>query len=196
TWTWEMLRHWKPGAVLAGNLRVSALEALPNISPDTPVVLELSSFQLEGLEEPAISPHLAAVTNLSPDHMDRYPTMAGYGEAKKHIFKYQRGERGDCVVLNSNDPIVSAWAAEAPAGVAWFGLEGASRDPGPWTVDPSQAQDGPTLRGPSVMDDGRSIVYRPAPEGIRSPEGPGNAVRLCAVDEIRVPGAHNLANAA
>src|SRR5207249_3270464 len=88
TWTWEMLRHWRPDAVLAGNLRVSALEALPGITPDTPVVLELSSFQLEGLEDPAVSPHLAAVTNLSPDHMDRYRDMRDYGEAKKHIFKY------------------------------------------------------------------------------------------------------------
>src|SRR4051794_25698360 len=127
TWTWEMLRHWRPDAVLAGNLRVSALEALPHIGPDTPVVLELSSFQLEGLEDPAISPHLAAVTNLSPDHMDRYHGMQDYGEAKKHIFKYQQPERGDCVVLNAGDPVVSGWAAEAPAGVAWFGTGDAPR---------------------------------------------------------------------
>ncbi|MDQ3930078.1 MAG: Mur ligase family protein, partial [Chloroflexota bacterium] len=78
TWCWEMLRHWRPDAVLAGNMRVSALEALPNIRHDTPVVLELSSWQLEGLEEPGISPHLAAVTNLSPDHMDRYRDLEDY----------------------------------------------------------------------------------------------------------------------
>src|SRR5205085_12025861 len=97
-------------------------EALPNITPYTPVVLELSSFQLEGLEDAAVSPHLAAVTNLSPDHMDRYDGMADYGEAKKHIFKYHHREQGDCVVLNSHDPIVSEWALKAPASVAWFAL--------------------------------------------------------------------------
>ena len=41
TWTWEMLRQWQPDALLAGNLRVSALEALPRITSETPVVLEL-----------------------------------------------------------------------------------------------------------------------------------------------------------
>src|SRR5436190_3853608 len=105
TWTWEMLRHWRRDAILAGNLRVSALELLPQIGPDTPVVLELSSFQLEGLEDAGISPHLAAVTNLSPDHMDRYSSIEDYGEAKKHIFKYQSKARGDFVVLNAGDPI-------------------------------------------------------------------------------------------
>src|SRR5919204_104697 len=139
TWTWEMLRRWRPDAVLAGNLRVSALEALPQIGPHTPVVLELSSFQLEGLEDPAISPHLAAVTNLSPDHMDRYRDMRDYGEAKKHIFKYQRPERGDWVVLNANDPAVASWSAEAPAGVAWFGP---GQVPPPGVVG---ADDGPPL---------------------------------------------------
>src|SRR5205823_8925851 len=127
TWTWEMLSDVRPGAVLAGNLRASALEALPHINPDTPVVLELSSFQLEGLEDPAISPHLAAVTNLSPDHMDRYRGMQDYGDAKKFIFKYQHPDRGDCVVLNADDPIVSQWATEAPAAVAWFGVNDAPR---------------------------------------------------------------------
>src|SRR5439155_4319241 len=167
TWTWEMLRRWRPEAVLAGNLRVSALEALPQIGPDTPVVLELSSFQLEGLEDPAISPHLAAVTNLSPDHMDRYRDMRDYGEAKKHIFKYQRAERGDRVVLNASDPVVAGWAAEAPAGVAWFG----SGDvPAP---------------GVAVGDDGLRLLREQ-----------GDSVLLCEVGEIQMPGAHNRANAA
>ena len=66
TWTWEMLRHWRSDALLAGNLRVSALEALARITPETPVVLELSSFQLEAFENPDVSVHIAGVTNLSP----------------------------------------------------------------------------------------------------------------------------------
>jgi UDP-N-acetylmuramoylalanine--D-glutamate ligase len=161
-----MLRHWRPEAVLAGNLRVSALEALPDITPETPVVLELSSFQLEGLEDAAVSPHLAAVTNLSPDHLDRYTNMDDYGEAKKFIFRYQRPERGDCVVLNSHDSVVSAWAPEAPAGVAWFGL-------------------GDTLRpGVAALDDGLYLM------------DDSGQTRLCEPGDIVVPGSHNLANAA
>jgi UDP-N-acetylmuramoylalanine--D-glutamate ligase len=166
TWTWEMLRHWRPNALLAGNLRVSALEALPGITPDTPVVLELSSFQLEGLVEPRISPHIGAVTNLSPDHLDRYPSMEEYGEAKKPVFKYQRP--GDWAVFNAGHPVVSRWAEEAPAGVAWFGASVQPRTPGVF------AEDG-------------DLVWYP-PFGERIVVGPTSAVK--------VPGEHNLANAA
>jgi UDP-N-acetylmuramoylalanine--D-glutamate ligase len=111
-----------PDTVVAGNLRVSALEQLPRITPSTPVVLELSSWQLEGLGEAGLSPQYACVTNLSPDHLDRYGSMEEYGEAKKHIFLHQRPQRGDVVVLNADDPIVSGWAADTAGGqhAAWF----------------------------------------------------------------------------
>jgi UDP-N-acetylmuramoylalanine--D-glutamate ligase len=166
TWTWEMLRHWRPGALLAGNLRVSALEALPRITPDTPVVLELSSFQLEGLDEPAISPHIGAVTNLSPDHMDRYSNMEEYGAAKKLVFTHQHA--GDWSVLNADHPILSQWAADAPAGMAWFGLESQPRAPGVFLAD------------------GMLTWY-----GLD-----GERTGIAAPDAIQVPGRHNLINAA
>ena len=169
TWTWEMVRRWRPDAVLAGNLRVSALEALDTITAATPVVLELSSFQLEGLEEPSVSPHLAAVTNLSPDHLDRYGTMHDYGEAKTHIFTHQRPEKGDWVVLNSDDPVVSGWAGRAPAGVAWFGAD----------------RSGVLLPGVFVGDKG--LTWR------RKGREP---VLLASTHEIQLPGAHSLYNAA
>ncbi|HEY1011906.1 MAG TPA: UDP-N-acetylmuramoyl-L-alanine--D-glutamate ligase [Herpetosiphonaceae bacterium] len=122
-----MLRQQWPDTVVAGNLRVSALEQLDRITPATPVVLELSSWQLEGLGEAGLSPQFACVTNLSPDHLDRYGTMEEYGRAKQHIFLHQRPE--DIVVLNEDDPIVSSWAALAPGRVAWFGAEQAAEWP-------------------------------------------------------------------
>ncbi|HEX8220282.1 MAG TPA: UDP-N-acetylmuramoyl-L-alanine--D-glutamate ligase [Chloroflexia bacterium] len=168
TWTWEMVRHWREDAVLAGNLRVSALEALDRITPETPVVLELSSFQTEGFEEERLAPHLAAVTNLSPDHLDRYRSMEEYGAAKKHIFLYQQPERGDYVVLNAADAVVAGWADDAPAGVAWFGIGAATRTPGVYV------QDGVFY----WYEQGRERVFV------------GEAA------DLQVPGAHNLANAA
>ncbi|MFN8502940.1 MAG: UDP-N-acetylmuramoyl-L-alanine--D-glutamate ligase [Kouleothrix sp.] len=127
-----MLREQFADTVVAGNLRVSALEALPRIGARTPVVLELSSWQLEGLGEAGLSPRYACVTNLSPDHLDRYGSMAAYGEAKKQIFLWQ-GPDG-VVVLNHDDPIVAAWAAEAPGQVRWFGSYAGTRydDAGIW----------------------------------------------------------------
>lgn len=169
TWTWEMVRRWKPGAILAGNLRVSALEALPLITENTPVVLELSSFQLEGLEDTGVSPHLAAVTNLSPDHLDRYKGMEDYGAAKKHIFTHQDARKGDWVVLNAADPVVSTWSKDAPAGVAWFGPD----------------RPGGRLPGAFVTREG--ILWRAADN---------EPVFLAGKAEISLQGAHNLLNAA
>ena len=117
-----MLQEQFPGTVVAGNLRVSALEQLPKITCDTPVVLELSSWQLEGLGEAELSPQYACVTNLSPDHLDRYRDMQAYAAAKKQIFLHQQPERGDGVVLNADDACVRGWAPETVAadGPAWF----------------------------------------------------------------------------
>ncbi|HZG68089.1 MAG TPA: Mur ligase family protein, partial [Herpetosiphonaceae bacterium] len=109
--TGALLREQFPDTVVAGNLRISAVEQLPKIDPETPVVLELSSWQLEGLGEAGLSPQYACVTNLSPDHLDRYRSMADYGAAKQQIFLHQNAERGDVVVLNADDPIVRGWAA-------------------------------------------------------------------------------------
>jgi UDP-N-acetylmuramoylalanine--D-glutamate ligase len=94
-----MLREQYPQTVVAGNLRVSALEALPRITAGTPVVLELSSWQLEGLGEAKLSPQYACYLNLYPDHLDRYGSMEAYAEAKEQIFLHQRAT--DVAVFNS-----------------------------------------------------------------------------------------------
>src|SRR5919109_272678 len=73
--TGAMLRQEHLDTVVAGNLRVSALETLPRITAGTPVVLELSSWQLEGLGEAKLSPQYACYLNLHPDHLDRYGSL-------------------------------------------------------------------------------------------------------------------------
>jgi len=102
----EILKSWRPDTVLAGNLGRSALEVLPTIAPETPVVLELSSWQLEGLAEHAMSPHIAVLTMISEDHLDRYPSMEAYIEAKCHIARFQAP--GDWFVVNREEP--RAWS--------------------------------------------------------------------------------------
>ena len=105
--------------VVAGNLRVSALEQLPRIGPETEVVLELSSFQLEGLEAIRYSPRTACVTNLMEDHLNRYAGLEDYFAAKQHIFRYQDGD--GALVLNRDNPHTAALAPLAPGRVLWFG---------------------------------------------------------------------------
>lgn len=87
--TGAMLRQQYPDTVVAGNLRVSALEALEQVTPHTPVVLELSSFQLVGLGEAGLSPPYACVTNFSPDHLNYHGTLEEYRHAKQQIFLHQ-----------------------------------------------------------------------------------------------------------
>lgn len=110
-----MLTEAFSDTVIAGNMRISALEQLPRITPTTPVVLELSSWQLEGTGEAGLSPQYACVTNLSPDHMDRYTTLADYGEAKQQIFLHQNSD--GVLVLPAHDPIVTDWAKLAKGRV-------------------------------------------------------------------------------
>jgi UDP-N-acetylmuramoylalanine--D-glutamate ligase len=67
--------------------------------PRRTYVLELSSFQLEGME--TVRVHGAAVLNLTPDHLDRYDGMEDYAAAKARIFRNQ--EPGDVAVVNADD---------------------------------------------------------------------------------------------
>jgi len=96
----RVLRDAGEDVVAAGNFGRSMLEILPEITSQTWVVLELSSFQLEGLEVAGKSPHIAIVTSFFPDHLDRYRDMDDYARAKEHIFKYQRA--GDALFLENS----------------------------------------------------------------------------------------------
>jgi len=87
----------------AGNLRVSAIKALlPGAAdPETVAIIELSSFQLEGLGEHRRSPEVAIVTNLDEDHLDVYPTLEAYWDAKASIWLYQDAD--DWLILPADD---------------------------------------------------------------------------------------------
>jgi UDP-N-acetylmuramoylalanine--D-glutamate ligase len=106
-------RRW-PTAVSAGNMGRSALAELDAIAadPTAPVSLELSSFQLESMGEHRMSPHVAVVTNIAPDHLDRYPSFEAYAETKAAIWRYQRPD--DWAVLPADDEVVQRLAVDAP----------------------------------------------------------------------------------
>lgn len=77
---------------VGGNLGGSLLGEIDSIQPDDWVVLELSSFMLEGLREDQWSPHVAVVTNFSPNHLDRHGTVQSYQQAKQAILDHQPHE--------------------------------------------------------------------------------------------------------
>ncbi len=100
---------------VGGNIGRSLLGDLDRIQPDHAVVLELSSFQLDELPEIGISPQVALVTNLVPNHLDRHGTIDAYARAKKNIFRYQKP--GDVLILNAADEQTRSWGKAAPDGV-------------------------------------------------------------------------------
>jgi len=98
---------------LGGNIgNQPLLTTLDKIQHDDLVVLELSSFQIEQLAEIQKAPEVALLTNLTPNHLDRYGTFENYCAAKENIFKYQK--------LNAVNPAVSIFNAEDKIAVDWF----------------------------------------------------------------------------
>lgn len=95
---------WRHGRVwLGGNIGKSLLDDLPAIGPRNIVVLELSSFQLEDAAQIRRSPHIAVVTNLRDNHLDRHGTMQAYADAKANIYRFQSAE--DWVVMPKGEGI-------------------------------------------------------------------------------------------
>ncbi len=107
---------------LGGNIGRSLLTQLPGIQADHIVVLELSSFMLEDTPMIGFSPHIAVVTNLVNNHLDRHGTMEAYAAAKRNILRFQKAD--DIAILNGNDPLVSTWNQHTRAKVIYFDYAG------------------------------------------------------------------------
>ncbi|HZR41827.1 MAG TPA: UDP-N-acetylmuramoyl-L-alanine--D-glutamate ligase [Ktedonobacteraceae bacterium] len=115
---YEIVRASGAHTILGGNVAgVETLSLLPQITAETLVVLELSSWQLEGLAPHAISPAVAIMTNIYPDHLNTYSGMEEYAEAKANIFRYQAP--GDIAVFNYDNDWTRRFGEEAP-GTTWF----------------------------------------------------------------------------
>lgn len=116
----EIMRAWKPDAILAGNMGVSALDLVDEIRPGQPVVIELSSWQLEALDEHRMGPHVAVLTNISPDHLDAYDGFEDYAATKRTIGHHLSPQ--DYVVFNANDDEARCIANETSGTLLPFGL--------------------------------------------------------------------------
>ena len=98
---------------VGGNIGNPLIELVTSGETVEKVVVELSSFQLEGIDE--FHPHVAVLLNITEDHLDRYSTFQEYMDAKALIFKNQ--EPTDFAVLNMDDPLVAANADRLRARV-------------------------------------------------------------------------------
>lgn len=187
-----------PAVLVGGNIGRALLNELEEEASDSPVVLELSSFQLHRLAWIRRSPGMAVVTNLSPNHLDWHGTFDAYERAKRHIVHYQSPE--DAAVLNADDERLRAWAGLCPGRVAWFSLEGPV-ETGCFVRDGqvvfrdaageagAEGADSPTSRRGPAGERGSACEREPAGE-----RGPAVERAICPVDSLRLPGPHNRAN--
>ncbi|MFE8601378.1 UDP-N-acetylmuramoyl-L-alanine--D-glutamate ligase [Archangium violaceum] len=153
---------------VGGNLGRPLAEAAVSPGDWDALVVELSSFQLEGID--TLRPKGSTILNLTPDHIDRYASHEAYGEAKARIFRNQA--QGDFAVVNADDAHVLRLAEAAKMPVYGFSLTGR----------PVAAA--PKLAGMAVAQ----------PGGFRF-EGAGDKGESFTLTNRALRGAHNAQNA-
>lgn len=124
---YRILKHARKDVFLAGNIiGLATLPLLEKVSKNDCVVLELSSWQLQGFHDAKISPSASVFTNIYPDHLNRYASMEEYIQDKKAIYMYQKNT--DFCLFNSDQSDTASLSEEAPAGKDFFSLFDAPSD--------------------------------------------------------------------
>src|SRR6056297_603545 len=110
--------HAGKDIVHAGNIGISVFDVLPKIKADTLVLLEISSWQLEGIQQIKCKPKVAVLTNILPDHLDRYDSFDDYACSEKLICRNL--DKLDYLVTNFDNPITKNLGHETSAEILWF----------------------------------------------------------------------------
>lgn len=186
----EMLRADGHHVWVGGNIGQPLIEKVTQIQAADYAVLELSSFQLEYYHPSANahvdtvhpiwlpllcgwSPHIAAILNITPNHLDRHPSMEAYTHAKRAIVAYRKPE--DIAVLGYDNPITREMGEHLSGDIRWFSRHARV---------PTGACLMNTQHGPAV------VVCR----GGATQHDNFKARTVCRVDEIRLRGEHNVDN--
>lgn len=119
----EMLKAAGKRVHLGGNIGKNLLATLDDIQTEDFVVAELSSFQLMKM---TVSPDIAVIKNVTPNHLDWHKSMEEYAEAKANIFNFQR--KDGILVLNYDDEITRGFASRAKGSVRYFSGKHALKD--------------------------------------------------------------------
>lgn len=112
---YEIIKSAGYNCYLGGNIGIPLFTKLVDMTPEDIIVLELSSFQLMGME---ISPDIAVVTNITPNHLNIHKDYEEYIDAKKAIFRSQ--DDNGILILNYDNDITRSFAREAKGKVIFF----------------------------------------------------------------------------
>jgi len=115
TLIYNILTHAGYTCFLGGNIGLPLFTKIEDMKPEDIVVLELSSFQLMGME---VSPDISVITNITPNHLNIHKDYEEYIDAKKNIFKYQNNE--GILVINYDNEITTKFNKEAKGNVIYF----------------------------------------------------------------------------
>jgi UDP-N-acetylmuramoylalanine--D-glutamate ligase len=160
-------------AILGGNIGTPLVERLPGLTPDHRVVLELSELQLPALSRGTT---VAVYTNVTSDHLDRHGSVEAYRRVKRRLAELV--DPDGALVLNLGDPVVGGYAGLGTAPVVLY------RD------------DAPVPGGLGVLDGwivSAAVERLPVAGGGIAQAGPGGGIM--PVDELGIPGRHNVSNA-
>ncbi len=150
---------------VAGNIRKSPYDYAIDSKNDVPIVLELSSWQLESLQAVQRSPNIAVLTNVLPDHLNRYGGMKEYAAAKELIYAWQLPT--DIAIVPYDNAYTKKMGARARGERFWASMK-------------------------SVVDEQNGLYYKKGKAIVRAQ---GVETVLFEEKDVRLPGAHNLWNA-
>ena len=163
----QMLKDGGLNVQVGGNIGTALISMTDSSRDDGWTVVEVSSFQLETIVD--FHPTVAAVLNLTPNHMDRYESLMDYAAAKHRIFMNQTA--GDVAVLNADDEIVSSWASSLRGHVVQFSVQ-------------RELGEGMFLRGRDLVSRGQARFLT-----AQSPER-----AIMTRDDLKLQGLHNVEN--
>ncbi len=160
-------------AVLGGNIGTPLVERLPELTPRHRVVVELSELQMPSLSRGTT---VAVYTNVTSDHLDRHGSVEAYRRVKRRLAELVDPE--GALVLNLEDPVVGGYAGLGTAPVVLY------------------RNGDPVAGGLGVVDGwivSAAVERLPQAGGGVAQSGPGGGIM--PVDELGIPGRHNVSNA-
>jgi UDP-N-acetylmuramoylalanine--D-glutamate ligase len=160
-------------AILGGNIGTPLIERLPELTPEHRVVIELSELQLPTLSRGTT---VAVYTNVTSDHLDRHGSVEAYRRVKRRLAELV--DPDGALVLNLEDPVVGGYAGLGTAPAVLY------------------RNDRPVAGGLGVLDGwivSAAVERLPIAGGGVAAAGPGGGIM--PVDELGIPGAHNVSNA-
>lgn len=193
----KMLQEMGHRVHVGGNIGLPLLDKLSSIHAGEFIVLELSSFQLE-LFDPSIAwnptsktnssdklsvgPDLAAIVNITPNHLDRHADMADYASAKLNLLRHLPTDAA--VVINADDPVVSRLTDT---------LQTTEPLPAEWALDSRLSETRHALESATIIPFSQKRLL-PTGASLARDLLVNSGHTLCKLSELRLRGDHNVSN--